>query len=168
MKERQSETDANLFLLEDAEAFSHHAEQLIEQSDRDLAILSQALDPLIYDQENLADRISQLARSNPRARIRILVKDTRPLVERGHKLLTLARRLSSKVEIRKLLTEPENDSHAYLIGDRNLLLYKHDDRDYQGFANYQAGPEAQKFLEEFNFLWDRHSEVPVDLRTLRI
>lgn len=167
MKERQSETSDQLFLLEDAEAFALHARQIIEGSRRELTILSEFLDSQIYDQP-LADLISRLARDDRNARVRILLKDVRPVVERGHSLLSLARRLSSKVEIRKLLIEAENDAEAYLIGDRDRVLYQHADREYKGFANYAAAPEAAKLLGGFNHLWERHSEVSPALRSLVI
>jgi hypothetical protein len=167
MKERQSEVSEKLFLLEDAEAFAVHAKQLVEGSRRELAILSELLDPLIYD-HGLTHLISQLARSDRAARVRILLKDIQPLIERGHPLLTLARRLSSKVEIRKLLIEPENEAQAYLTGDRDRLLYLHSDREYQGFANYAAGPEVARLLDSFDHLWERHSEVSPGLRSLII
>jgi hypothetical protein len=167
MKERQSESAEQLFLLDDAEAFALHARQIVERSRRELAVLSQHLDPLVYESA-LADRISALARDDRNARVRILVKEIEPIIERGHPLLTLARRLSSKVEIRKLLIEPENEAEAYLIGDRERVLYKHADREYTGFANYLAGPEAAKLLDNFNYLWERHSELSPALRSLVI
>ncbi|MEX1032585.1 MAG: hypothetical protein WDZ30_04445 [Cellvibrionaceae bacterium] len=168
MKEIQSEVDENLILLEDGEAFAKHARQIVEQGRRELAILSSSLDPYIYDRTDFADLVSSLARGDRKAEVRIQVKDIRPLVERGHRLLKLARRLSSKVHIRKLLIEPENDTRAYLIGDRGLLLYKHDDTEYKGFANYRAGPEANALLDVFNHLWEQHSTVDPSLRNLRI
>lgn len=168
MKEKQSDTDENLFLLDDAEAFAKHACQIAEQSSRKLAILSNFLDPIIFDQQDFSALVSRLARSDRNARVRILVKDIQPLTERGHALLSLARRLSSKVEIRKLLIEPQNDAQAYLISDRQRVLYKHDDGEYQGFANYRAGPEANKLLTDFDNFWERHSELSPDLRSLRL
>lgn len=168
MNERQSETDPNLHLLGDAEAFATHALQIAEQTSRELVIVSDFLDPAIFNQANFADLVSRLARRHRHARVRILLKDIRPVVERGHKLLSLARRLSSKIEIRKLLTDAENDGRAYLIGDRDKLLYKHDDGEYKGFANYTGGPEASRLLVDFDNLWERHSELSPALRTLRI
>lgn len=168
MKERQSELDDRLFLLEGAEAFTKHARQIVAQSSRKLAILSETLDPAIFDQKGFSDLVSRLARGDRNAMVRILVKDIQPLVEGGHALLSLARRLSSKIELRKLLIEPENATQAYLIGDRRGLLYKHDDREYQGFASYRAGPEANRLLTEFDNLWERHSELSPALRSLRI
>jgi hypothetical protein len=167
MKERQSESAQELFLLEDAEAFAHHAKEIVAGARRELAILGERLDSTIYDQP-LAELISRLARADRNARVRILLKDIQPITERGHALLDLARRLSSKVEIRKLLIEPENETEAFLVADRLQVLYQHSDGDYTGFANYQAGPEAAKLLDTFDHLWERHGEISPALRRLHI
>ncbi|MCW8193954.1 hypothetical protein F6455_04030 [Proteobacteria bacterium 005FR1] len=167
MKERPSEVSDKLFLLKDAEAFALHAKQLVGGSRRELVILSELLDPLIYDQA-LSELVSQLARGDRKARVRILLKNIQPVIERGHPLLALARRLSSKLEIRRLLIEAENEAQAYLIGDRDHLLYLHSDREYKGFSNYAAGPEVARLLESFNHLWERHSEASPALRALFI
>ncbi|MGQ9424558.1 DUF7931 domain-containing protein [Gilvimarinus sp. F26214L] len=168
MKERQSDTDEQLFLLEDVEAFAHHALRVATRARREMVLLSGTLDPILFDHAGFADAISALARSDRNARVRILVKQVHPLIERGHRLLELSRRLSSKVEIRKLTIEPENDAESYLIGDRDKLLYQHEPREYQGFANYNAGPEVRPILEVFDQLWARHSEQSPALRRLVI
>lgn len=168
MKEVQSEASEHLFLLEDVAAFAKHARQVVEQSARHICILSESLDPALYDQDDLVDLVSQLARSDRNAQVRILVKDIRPLLERGHKLLTLSRRLSSKVHIRKLLLDPEDKSHSYLISDRGLLLYMHEEGSYQGFADYDAAPRVRQLLEDFNRLWEQHSELSPDLRRMHL
>lgn len=166
MKESRSEVSEHLYLLEDAEAFAKHAKQMVEQSSREVCILSTNLDPLLFDQDDFADRLSKLARSDRHARVRILVKDIRPMLDRGHKLLNLSRRLSSKVHIHRLLTDPEDNCHSYLLGDREHLLYMHEDGVYHGFADYQAAPKLRQFLEDFNHLWEQHSELSPDLRRM--
>jgi len=168
MPETPSTVDENLFLLEGLTTFSKHALQITKKARRKLYILSDTLDFTLYDNDDIESAISALARSDRHANVQILVKDIRPLVERNHRLLRLARRLPSKVMLRRLTIEPENNERAYLIGDRSLLLYKHDDKEYQGFANYQAGPEVLKIMEEFMYLWQRHSDDDVDLRNLSL
>lgn len=168
MKEVQSEASEHLLLLEDAAAFAKHAQQIAARSSREICILSGSLDPTIYDQENFVRLVSELARSERHAQVRILVKDVRPILERGHKLLNLARRLSSKVQIRKLLMDPEDKDHSYLLSDRGLLLYMHEEGAYQGFADYDATSRTRQLLENFNRLWEHHSEVSPDLRQMHL
>lgn len=168
MTETISETDNNLILLDEVTDYQHHALEIAKRTQRQLIILSQELDFPVYSQEALYSELIQLAKRDRQSQIAILVKDVRPLIERGHRLLQLARRMSSKVEIRKLLTEPENETCAYAIGDKQYLLYKHDDLHYQGFVNYSGAPESKSLLEEFSYLWEQHSYADPSLRQLVI
>ncbi len=168
MSETQSTADDKLFLLEGLEAFSNHAIKLIRQTSRNLYILSNELDFPLYSKPEIVSGLSTIARQDRNASIRILVKKTRPLVERNHQILAVARKLPSKISIRKLTLEPEDDDRAYLISDRRGLLYKRDDREYSGFANYNAGPEVSTILDDFNYLWQQHSIDDVELRSLSL
>lgn len=168
MKETQSQSSEQVFLLEELAAITKHADQIIAQSTRSICILSERLDPGIYDQEDLVNLVSKLARSDRNADVRILVKDVRSMLEQGHRLLNLSRRLSSKVHIRRLLADPEDARHSYLIGDRERLLYLHEDGVYKGFADYQAAPKVRQLLEDFNRLWEHHSEASPDLRRMHL
>ncbi len=168
MTEIPSEADNNLIILSGLDAFTKHSIQLVEQANRHVYILSQHLDFPLYDNPDFESALSTLARNDRNAEVRILVKNIRPLLERNHSLLELARRLPSKIKVRRLLIEPENDERAYLIGDRSLLLYKHDDSEYSGFANYDAGPEVLKIMEEFDYLWQRQSAEDAELRILSL
>lgn len=165
MAEQISETDPELRLLDAQDDFSSHAIELAGKSRRDLMILSHRLDPLVYDTEDFYQAVLRFARQDRRSMVRMLVNDVKPIVEQGHYLLRLARRLSSKVEIRRLAFEPKDKEAAWLMGDRQYLLYKHDDSVYRGFVNYNARMECLEFADEFNILWDRHSVVDPSLRT---
>jgi len=166
--ETVSPTDENLILLNGVESFYKHALGCAEKSQRELVVLSQQLDPLLYNHDNFADAVSKMVRSDRHSRVRILVKDPRPVIESGHRLLTLSRRLSSKIEIRKLLIEPKDETVGYLIGDKKYLLYQHTETQYSGFINYNGAPESKKLLEEFDYLWDQHGFVDPEFRQLMI
>jgi len=166
MVEKASETDTNLILIDELNDFSSHSLQLVESSRREVLLLSKTLDPALYNNESFYQAILDFARKDRNVRVKILVKDIQPVVEQGHRLLTLARRLSSKIEIRKLLSKSQKDSITYLIGDRKHLLYMHEDQIYNGFINYEAAQESKSLTDEFTYLWDTHSELDPTLRTM--
>lgn len=166
MAEQASESDTSLILIDELEDFTKHSVQVVEASRREVLLLSKTLDPAIYNNEPFYQSILDLARSDRNVQVRILVKDIQPVVEQGHRILNLARRLSSKVEIRKLLSRPQKDSITYLIGDRKHLLYMHEDLVYNGFVNYEAAQESKSLADEFTYLWDKHSELDPALRTM--
>lgn len=164
---RQSSVSEALFLLESCEDFQQHGLNLAQTARRQIAILSTDLDIPLYDSEAFATAVSRLARASRYAQIQILVKDTRLLIERGHKLARLAQRLSSKILLRKLTVEPENSDMAFMLCDSDKLLYKNDDQVYRGFANYSAAVEVKPLRETFDYLW-QYAEAEPDLQQLYI
>jgi hypothetical protein len=168
MSEKKSETDSNLILLDEPGDFKKHAVKVLEETRREILLLSDLLDPAVYDSEEFSDALSRFARGDRNAKVKILVKNIRPMVEQGHYLLRLARRLPSKIEIRRPTFEPKNTELAYLMGDRKYLLYKHEEGVYNGFVNYSAAVECLDLSEEFNWLWDKHSVVDASVRSILI
>lgn len=171
----QSNTSADLYLLESAQDLREHALTLAQRGRRQLKILSHRLDPILYDNEGFASALSSLARYHRNSQVQILVKDTKPLIERGHALIRLAQRLPSKVEVRQIKQEvrqeADNHSMGFILIDSSGLLYINDDNSYssdvRGFANYAAGPEVKNFNETFQRLW-QYSEPDPNLRQLKL
>lgn len=171
----QSNISKDLYLLDNIQDLKEHAQALASQGRRQLKILSQRLDPQLYDHASFADTVSSLARYHRSSLVQILVKDTKPLLERGHTLIRLAQRLPSKVEIRLLKEETrqeaDNTAMAFMIVDSDGLLYINDDSAHlteaRGFANYAAGPEVKRFNETFERLW-QSSEPDPNLRQLKL
>jgi hypothetical protein len=156
-----------LFLLEGLADFQKHTQLLLGHTRRQLAILSRTLDAPIYDTEAFVSAISDLARSSRYTQIQILVKDTEPLIDRGHKLARLAQRLSSKITLRKLTLEPENGEMGFMLSDKTGLLYKNDEREYRGFTDTQAAAEVKRLREIFDYLW-QYAEPEPRLQILHI
>ena len=122
---------------------------------------------VVRSYDEFVDAVSALARSSRYAQIQILVKDTKPLVESGHKLVRLAQRLSSKIAIRKLTVEADDKDMGFMLCDSSRLLYKNDEAIYQGFANFEASVEVKRFRDTFDYLW-QYGETDPDLQQLHI
>ena len=164
---KQSETSEDLHLLDNAKDFQIHALQMAQKAQRDLRIVSTSLDFTLYDHQPFVDAVSTLARSSRNSTIELLIKDSRPLTQRGHKLLHLANRLPSKITIRKLGIEPEDENMAFLMIDDHMLLFQKDEQEYVGFANYAARPEVKIYEQVFERLW-QYSQPDPQLRRLSI
>lgn len=164
---RPSAVSDQLILLENLADFQEHAVALAQDARRYLAILSTNLDAPLYDQDVFVSAISRLVRESRFAHVNILVKNTKPLIERGHKLARLSQRLSSKVQLRKLTIEPENTDMGFMLRDNDGLLFKNDDLAYRGFANYSAAVEVKRLRETFDYLW-QYAEPEADLQLLHL
>lgn len=164
---KQSETGAQLFLLENHADFQEYALKLTAQTRRNIVILSRDLDASVFGTEEFVELISELARSSRYAEIKILVKNTRHLVETGHRLAKLSQRLSSKISLRKLAVEPDNADMGFMLCDTNALLYKNEEDNYQGFANFDAAVEVKRLRDTFDYVWE-YGEIEPDLQVLSI
>lgn len=166
MTETPSSTDENLILLTEQEAFHKHLISLIQSSRRHIIILSRQLNFQLFNNDDVASALSAMVRQDRNATVKILIKDVRPIVEVNHAILRLSKRLPSKVIIRHLQLEPEDDDRSYIIGDQSCLLYLHDETEFSGFVNYDAGPEIRPIKDEFVYLWEKQSTDDANLRNL--
>lgn len=144
--------------------FSDYAVTLCESANRELCILSPALDHRVFDTAELASALSALARSTRHSRVRILVSDYRPLVQRSHRLLALARRLPSSVILQQLDEHPDWKGETIVIRDRSGVLYKPADSDSAAFYEPDSRPAAERQLVLFEELW-RHSAAHIEFRS---
>lgn len=145
--------------------------QMISQTKKILRILSYDLSPAVFDNTDMSNALSQLARSSRYSDIRILVLNTRTLVKRDHRLLALQRRLSSSIQIRTLANAGKHSS--YDIND-NLILCDTSGMISQSIkepekiqANFNIKPVVMSQASFFDDLWHRSIEDP-DLRQLDI
>lgn len=164
MAEHISETSPELILLDELEDFQKHALKAVSEGRRKVYILSTILDDSVYNTDEFRDALRDLVIQDRYCEARILVKDIKPVVEHGHRLLELARKLSSKVQMRKLNFVPRNSDQAYLIVDDTTLLYKHADDTYKGYVDYAARPKCKLLIEDFMNMWELYGEVDPSLR----
>lgn len=147
--------------------FDQLAVELCNSAARTLCILSPKLDHAAFDNAELAQALSALARQSRQTEVKILIRDSRAVVARGHRLLTLARRIPSSICIQKLAEHPDWNDETIVIRDRNGVLYKPGSSDHEGFFEPNSRASTQRHLELFQDLW-RYSVQDVELRSLSI
>ena len=158
----------SVVLLSDFDEFAAALEQTICLASIQLSILSDSLDPLLFDRPEIVSALSKLARSNAKVNIRILVKDPSNLVSRRNATVLLAQRLPSKIKIKHLQLQPSNKNINYWVADRSVLLTLRDKVMFSGSFQSRAKIEVRSLLEEFTDLWERQSADIPNLRTLSI
>ncbi|WP_341938490.1 DUF7931 domain-containing protein [Marinimicrobium sp. C2-29] len=156
----QSEPASSVEHLEGLADFKSAVDSICARARRDLALFSPDLDAPLFDRDELADALSALARRHRQTRVRLLVRDTRPLIERGHGLVRLAQRLPSKISVRRLTNEIETRAHSFLLCDRDQLLYRNDPEEYRGFVDRKGAAEVRNLREIFDRAWESAEEDP--------
>jgi len=164
LRPRRLGEDGGRFAVRDRAAV---ALDLARQCTRQLRLYSPLLDHELFDSDAFATALSELARRHRQSEVRLLIRDSRPLVERGHRLLDLARRLSSSVRIRLIDDRVDDLDESYLVADlRGVLCF--DNREPEsGWADYNNQPLAESFRARFDQLWER-AEESADLRSLHL
>lgn len=141
--------------------------ELAQQSRRNLRLLSHTLTPELFDTEDFASAISKLARSSRFSEVRLLVVEVKPIIERGHRLLELCRRLSTTLQIRRADCEPESISENFLVADeRGVLCYSLREPE-KAWADFNNRPLAEDYAAQFDELWHRGINDP-ELRLIHI
>lgn len=135
---------------------------------RSIDIFTHQLNPALYDDEQLLDSVSRLARRGPQTQIRILIRDPRPLYGNDRPILTLSRRLPSHIHLR-VYTEGASDARfGFLCVDAEHLLHFTDEPALTGFARRGARAESRQRLDEFEHLWVYGSRQDTNLRQLSL
>ncbi len=151
--------------LRDLAAVRDASAHMAGQAERSLLLFSRALDPRIYDQQPFLDALHRLVMHSHRSQVRILLVDNHRLVKYNHRLLELARRLTSRVELRRPIAQYAEHGDEYLLVDHRGYLYRDHADEYEGSTDFYAPLETRRLGERFREAW-QHSQPDPELRRL--
>lgn len=141
-----------------------HALALLQQAQRSLCLYSADLEPWLYHHSSMQAACTNFLLANPRNQLRILLRDSSLAVKQGHRLLTLARRLSSNCQIRKLHPDYPSEELNFLLVDDCALLLRPEPSQYAGYACYQDPASVRLRRAQFEQAWNT-SISDADLRS---
>lgn len=141
-----------------------HALALLQQAQRSLCIYSSDLEPWLYHDSSIQEACTAFLLASPRNRLRILVKDVSRAIKEGHRLVTLSRRLSSNLRIRKLHPDYPAEDVAFLLADDRGMLLRPEWDQVAGYALYQDPGRVRLRQAQFDQAWDTSITDP-DLRS---
>jgi hypothetical protein len=161
------ESTEDTFKINSRDANAAAALELVKQAKRKLAIISQELDPKIYDQPDFLEVIRQMALKNRYVKIRIIVFEPELIVRRGHKLIDLAGKISTFIELRKVAPKYKTFNEAVLIADEVGYLYRESKERYKGKVNFNSPRESKHLLDVFEEMWET-AKPDANLRKVHI
>lgn len=154
--------------LGDLESIRQIGVDMLEQARLQVLLFSQDLDPRIYDQPPFLQALQRLAvMHSPRARIRVLVLDNQRLIKEPHRLLELARRLTTSIELRRPIAEYRERTDEFLLIDNSGYLHREQPAVPQAVASYHNPLRARTLQGEFLEIWE-HSEPDPEIRRLHL
>ncbi|WP_250658293.1 hypothetical protein [Alkalimarinus coralli] len=137
------------------------------QATHKVKILSHHLNREIYDNEPIRGALSELARSNSRSEVQLLIVDERPLVASSHRLIELMRRLPSSIHLKVINKAYPYDESAMVLADRYGVIYQKENSIYEGFANFNSAGRNKQLSEIFDNLWS-YGLASTELRELKL
>jgi hypothetical protein len=131
-------------------------ERLLADTRHELAILTHDLDPALLDVAPVLEAIQRIALSGRRARIRVLVREPRKATTHGHRLIALAQRLPSAIELRVPQEDRDlDDVSACLLNDRHGYLHRPLAARSEGTGSTCAPGPHRQLLAHFDEVWER-------------
>jgi len=142
-------------------------QNVIESARRRILILSPYLDHEIFDVNKVSQALSELARSAPKVEIRILIFSSKLIVDRGHQIIDLTRRLDEKIKIRVLAETPRTSSSSFVCADLDAYWLMPNYDNYSGIMELANPSTCKRLTEAFETAWDK-SHDDNELRILRL
>lgn len=140
---------------------------LVRRSRRRVEIVSRHFDPVVYDTVEFADALRSFVLASSRARVRVIVMDSTPVLATGHRIVALAQHLSSYVEIRRPGKQHARYNCAFLLADRVGSVYRMLADRFEGVVSFGARRIAGDLADTFEDMW-AHSEPDPNLRRLSL
>jgi predicted GNAT family N-acyltransferase len=143
------------------------ANRMTEQGQMSLRLFTPNLDPRIFDTNEFIEAVKNLALMSSHSKIYILIKDPTLVVTRGHRIVELARKISSHIFIHRADEEDQERVDTYMIVDDIGIIHRpHADR-YEGSAEFNNPGEARLLTKQFKDSWERSVPEP-ELRRLHL
>jgi len=160
---------------QDAELFSHDGElacvegivRVLNHPLREVRIYSPLLDHSLFEDGQVLQALSAFVRSGPPTTLRVLIHSSNPVISRGHRLVDLARRLTSKIQIRLVAGELQDEQRCFVLADQRGFFLMPDHNEYQAFSNQYDPVQSTQLADRFDYLWQR-AELDPELRSLSI
>jgi len=159
--------DSIVIKLDDAEQNRIASQALAAQTRYSLDIVSRDLDHKIYDNEEFKNAIKDIATGNAKAKIRILIQDSDKSVKQGHRLVELARRLTSFIDIRIQGKRFKEFNEAWLIADAKAWIRRPFADKYMADVDFSAARQLRDIIKTFDSMWNEASHDP-NLRRLSL
>jgi len=139
--------------------------RMVQQGNRSLHLFTPDLDPRVFDTEEFIEAVKQLALVSPRSKIYILILDPSTVVAKGHRIIELARRISSHIFIHRADEEDQGRVDTFMVVDEiGIIRRAHNDR-FGGLVEFNNPGGARLLLKTFNDAWERSQPEP-ELRRL--
>jgi hypothetical protein len=123
-----------------------------------ISVFTPDLEPQLYDDPQVLEVIKRFVLGHSFAKVRVLLRDHTRHTGSGNRFMSMARRLTSYLEIRILLPEYFHMTASYCIADDRGIVYRLRADRWDGIAAVNSPPVARQYLQEFDVAWQASGE----------
>lgn len=162
-----SNSDGSRRAIESLSEFKQETELLFSQATRIIQIYSKDLDPRVLSNIRLESLILKFIKRSKASKLHILIFDESHLKGVDHRLVNLAQRFTSYLEIRLIPRDYQENYYGYYLVDKKRILHRNNIERYE--AEYAQLPsslvkEKSKWFDE---IWQKSSPASF-LRALHL
>ena len=139
---------------------------MIRLADRHVRIITPDLESPVYDQPDFIRSLTRLATKSSHSKIQILVNESNKAVKSGHRLIELARKLSSSIFIHNPPVDMKTEESMLLI-DCKACLQKKNGLLYTGKYCMYNPLKTRELEKQFDEIWEKSQPDP-EMRRLFI
>jgi hypothetical protein len=126
---------------------------VIATGQRLISIFTPDLEPELYDDPKVIEVIKRFVLSHSFAKVRVLLRDHTRHTGSGSRFMSMARRLTSYLELRILVPQFHHLTASYCISDDRGIVYRMRSDRWDGIAAVNSPPVARQYLQEFDAAW---------------
>lgn len=142
------------------------ANEVAASARRLISIYTPDLEPDVYDQTPFLELIKQFVLTRNFAKVRVLFAAPNHTKGETPRFVSMGRRLSSCIDIRRVAARAPQRASAYLIADDRAIMYRMRADRWDGIADINNPPVARLYLQEFDTIWNA-SAADQSLRVAR-
>jgi hypothetical protein len=154
-----------LINLERSEEVYQASLALLHLAQRSVIVVSRNLDSRLYNNSEFTSAVRQFALRSQYARVRILVRDSSPAVKSGHRLIELAQRLSSFIEVRVPDIQHSNYNSAFMVVDSTGYLFRDQADMYTAQCSFADRNYSREITRKFDDMWE-HAIPDINFRSM--
>ena len=141
---------------------------VIATGQRLISIFTPDLEPTLYDDPRVIEVIKRFVLSHSFAKVRVLLRDHTAHTGSGSRFMSMARRLTSYLELRILVPQFHHLTASYCIADDRGIVYRMRADRWDGIAAVNSPPVARQYLQDFDAAWlashDQHHQRAARMR----
>ena len=126
---------------------------VIATGQRLISIFTPDLEPQLYDDPKVIEVIKRFVLSHSFAKVRVLLRDHTRHTGSGSRFMSMARRLTSYLELRILVPQFHHLTASYCVSDDRGIVYRMRSDRWDGIAAVNSPPVARQYLQEFDAAW---------------